>query len=510
MPRTTAPAGGKSRPGLYAAAVLLVAFAVMLGLGQQGNDADPEIRLDVAEEWVHLYPHTLSLSGSVSLGTRTARDAEVTWEALSGPGEVTFEGDGIEVQATFSDPGTYTLRVTATAGGSTASREVRVTVVIPAADYYVSPDGSDRNDGRTIDTPFKTIRKAASVVQPGDTVMLRGGVYNEYNVIDAWRRSGEPGKPITFMSYPGERAIVDGSHVQRDPRSSNPAAPELIRIVGLDWYVFDGIVFRNSAGRGLALEGSHHVVRNVVSHSNHSDGIYLSGSYNLVEDSMSFDNYSRSNGGDSADGIKITVGTGNVIRRFLAYDNSDDGIDIWDTTNTLVEYSAAFRNGRGSTGNGMGFKMGRAGLTSHSIIRFNVGFENRAINFTDNGGGGLQVYNNTSFGAGQFGFAVRGRTSVDPSLVANNISFRDTRGVLIDVEERGGQLPETHNNSWDLGIRDPRFVSLDPDSSDFLRLRPDSPAIDAGYDVGMPFLGEAIDLGAFEYTGFTQAVDGGR
>lgn len=35
--------------------------------------------------------------------------------------------------------------------------------------------------------------------------------------------------------------------------------------------------------------------------------------------------------------------------------------------------------------------------------------------------------------------------------------------------------------------------------SDFLRLAPDSDAIDAGMDVGLPFAGKAPDLGALEY-----------
>jgi len=505
--RLGAEGRASGRTGLYLAAVALVAFAVMLGSGQQGRE-EAELTLDVSPEWVHLYPHALSLGGSVLLGTREARGAEATWQVLSGPGDVVFAGEGLEVEATFGAPGTYRLLVTAEAGGRTASREVTVEVVVAEADYYVSPDGSDRNDGRSIDRPFRTIRRAAAVVRPGDVVLLRGGVYNEYNVADSWRRSGEPGAPITFKSYPGERAIIDGSHVQRDPRSPNPSAPELIRIVGLDWYVFEGITFRNSAGRGLALEGSHHVVRNVVSHSNHGDGIFLNGDYNIVEDSVSYDNFSRSNGGDSADGIKVVEGTRNVIRRFLAYENSDDGIDLWDSTNSLVEYSMAFRNGRGSTGNGMGFKMGRDGLTSHNVIRFNVAFENRSHNFTDNGGGGLQVYNNTSVGAGGFGFAVRGRPEVERSLVVNNISFRDGSGVLVDVERRGGQLPDSRNNSWDLGIDDPLFASLDPDSPRFLRLRPGSPAIDAGVDMGLPYVGAAMDLGAFESVASARADEG--
>ncbi len=500
MPQHAQRTRRKARLGLYVALAFAAVLSAMLVSGQPGP-AGGELTLDVDDEWVHLYPHALMLSGSVRLGSRAVTDAVVTWEALSGPGEVTFTGEGLDVEATFGEPGAYTLLVTAEAGGRTASREVTVNVVVAEADYYVSPDGDDRNDGRSIATPFRTIEKAASVVRPGDVVLLRGGVYYEYNTADSWRRSGEPGAPITFKSYPGERAIVDGSHVERPAWSKNPSAPELVRIVGLDWYVFDGITFRNSAGRGLALEGSHHVVRNVVSHSNHGDGIYLAGDGNLVEDSVSYDNFSRSNGGESADGINVDHGSGNVLRRVLVYENSDDGVDIWASTDTLVERSASYRNGRGAVGNGMGFKLGRSGVSSGNVVRFNVAFSNRAHNFTDNGAGGLKIYNNTSFDAGGFGFAVRGRPGIDRSLVANNISFDDAQGVLIDVETRGGQAPDSRNNSWDLGIEDPRFVSTDPQSQDFLRLRPDSPAIDAGIDIGLPFLGTAADLGAFEAQG---------
>jgi len=55
------------------------------------------------------------------------------------------------------------------------------------------------------------------------------------------------------------------------------------------------------------------------------------------------------------------------------------------------------------------------------------------------------------------------------------------------------------SNSWNLGIDDPGFASTDDTSGDFLRLAAGSPAIDAGTDVGLAFVGEAPDLGAYEY-----------
>src|SRR5690554_927559 len=129
---------------------------------------------------------------------------------------------------------------------------------------FVSTKGNDNNDGRSVDRPLRTITKAARTVRPGDVVQIRGGVYSEYNQANAWKTSGRPDAPITIMAYPGEEVIIDGSHV--GPNSSNPSAPQLIRLLDVDWYVIQDLTLRNSGGRGLALEGNNHVVRNVVSH----------------------------------------------------------------------------------------------------------------------------------------------------------------------------------------------------------------------------------------------------
>src|SRR5439155_1687081 len=45
------------------------------------------------------------------------------------------------------------------------------------------------------------------LLQAGETLVLRGGVY--YETIRC-SLSGTPDKPITIRSHPGERAIIDG------------------------------------------------------------------------------------------------------------------------------------------------------------------------------------------------------------------------------------------------------------------------------------------------------------
>ena len=53
--------------------------------------------------------------------------------------------------------------------------------LVTAQDYYVSDsNGSDNNSG-TIDSPYKTINKGISMVNPGGTVYVMDGVYQNNN-----------------------------------------------------------------------------------------------------------------------------------------------------------------------------------------------------------------------------------------------------------------------------------------------------------------------------------------
>jgi hypothetical protein len=78
-----------------------------------------------------------------------------------------------------------------------------------AATYYVSPRGNDGNtglgpeDGKSL----RTIQAAVNKMQPGDTCLVRGGVYRE---TVTFPRSGTADKPITIKPYRNEKALVSG------------------------------------------------------------------------------------------------------------------------------------------------------------------------------------------------------------------------------------------------------------------------------------------------------------
>src|SRR4030066_2396040 len=70
------------------------------------------------------------------------------------------------------------------------------------ATYYVSPTGNDANSG-LIGAPFRSIQKAATIVNPGDTVIVKDGTYTDTDGDDRivrLQRSGTSDKWITFRA----------------------------------------------------------------------------------------------------------------------------------------------------------------------------------------------------------------------------------------------------------------------------------------------------------------------
>ena len=376
----------------------------------------------------------------------------------------------------------------------------------------------------SFDAPFRSLRPAADRAQPGDTIYLRGGIYDDHDsggtAYYGVRISGTMDAPITVTSYPGERAIIDGHQHPQHPRRLDDgygaSSATLFRFIG-EHTVWEGITFRNSVGRGFYIVGNDNVFRDIVSHDNHSDGIYLQGSRNLLERIDSFNNYSISNGGMSADGLKMVDGgpillsnfgedaetRANVVRYARFWNNSDDGIDIWSSLDTLIEYTMAWSNGYGPTGHGMGFKLGNGGRNNGTVVRYSIGYDN-SHNFTTNGSTGVTFLNNTSWRPNNIGFDLRARSAPEDgsegtNYAYNNISYDASTPASVSAPTNPGPTPIHTHNTWNLDITDPRFVSLDPESPHFLTLDTASPAINAGIDVGLPYDGTAPDLGALDH-----------
>jgi S-layer homology domain len=83
--------------------------------------------------------------------------------------------------------------------------------VAGATDFYVSPTAGAGGNG-SLNNPWKlqTALDHPSVVQPGDTIWLRGGTYNSPPYTSTL--VGTSAAPIIVRQYPGERAIIDGNY----------------------------------------------------------------------------------------------------------------------------------------------------------------------------------------------------------------------------------------------------------------------------------------------------------
>jgi parallel beta helix pectate lyase-like protein len=82
--------------------------------------------------------------------------------------------------------------------------------------YYVdgsSPGGDDRGPG-TSERPFRSISRAAEVLQPGERVVIAAGIYRE--CVRPARGGSGPDKMISYEAAPGAVVIVKASEVLRD------------------------------------------------------------------------------------------------------------------------------------------------------------------------------------------------------------------------------------------------------------------------------------------------------
>ncbi len=105
--------------------------------------------------------------------------------------------------------------------------------------FYVSPSGNDAWSGSAADPkpdgsdgPFKTLAKGASVLEPGDTLRVRRGVYRETLVPP---RDGRPDAPITMEAHAGEEPILSGA----DPVSGWERAEGGLYGASLGWDLGD-------------------------------------------------------------------------------------------------------------------------------------------------------------------------------------------------------------------------------------------------------------------------------
>jgi hypothetical protein len=397
--------------------------------------------------------------------------------------------------------------------------------------FYVSPQGNDSNPG-SISKPFLTLNKAWSIIFPGDIVYMRGGTYSYNSTTTLLQdKSGTAVNPIKIWAYPGEKPVIDYSGVVFESQkigirlhNCNYIHLKGIRITSLvqpkDGTVNYGIILYNEVSNCIfeLMETDHIGGIGVVIADDCNNNLFLNCDSHHNEDSLSPVSYGGSDGFETGSNTAGHTSTNNVFRGCRAWWNSDDGWDLRQADGIYtIENCWSFWNGFipgtfNSAGNGEGFKLGgkTAPETTSTlrIVKYSLSFENRRVGFSPEpdepeNNLGVEVTNCVSYGNVEgmnFDYS-------NVSLLRNNISYKNTENYRI------GENCTHDHNSFDLpvAVSDDDFVSVSSKGADgpreadgslpkltFLHLTKGSDLIDAGVDVGMPYGGNAPDLGAFE------------
>jgi MYXO-CTERM domain-containing protein len=412
-----------------------------------------------------------------------------------------------------------------------------------AAEYYVSPSGSDSNAG-TQAAPFATLQKANNSAAAGDTIWMRAGTYSTTGQITLSKSGTSDTNRTKIWAYPGEVPILDFSNFSLASSTSDHPA---ITVTG-SWMHLKGLEI-GPAKVGASGSHSYSLLRTSGSASNNTfellnihngfgPGLFIDtgNGGNLILNCDSHGNYdiNGSQGdGQNGDGFGVhyqTSGPSTIIRGCRAWGDADDGYDlISQEVPVIVENNWAFRMGIGG-GNGNGFKMGSSKTGIRHLVQQNVSWSNASSGFYANhSSGGNTWYNNTSYNNGtQYNMlassfdssgAVTGTITLSGALahiMRNNIGYPNKNSNMGGVD--------TAFNSWDLGITPAAsdFASISdigcdgprevdgslPKACAMLHLTAGSKMIDKGTNVGLPYVGAAPDLGAYEYGAATGGSSG--
>lgn len=372
--------------------------------------------------------------------------------------------------------------------------------------YYIAATGNDTNNG-SVSAPWRTVTYAWSNSGGGDTVLIRGGTFVETQI---WLAAGRRGAGIEnsfwiLKNYPGEIPILTDTRIIIDD--------DYIRLQGLH---LTGTSFLQA----VSWSGLHEHIELIANDISGSPTVPISFIANkgLIEGN-------NIHPISATHGIYIMHGNSNIIRNNNVLGVNKYGIHIYDEnkydhpskiTNLLVENNTVTGSQSRSgiiisAGESIDFSIEIKGV----LIRNNVITKNAEDGITIRYYGTVRdvdIYNNTIFKNEVYGLRISAQ-DVDNINVKNNIfSFNDRN---INVSTSLDTFVISHNLYWhpsSIGsglidshavFKDPSFVNAEDGN---FHLRDGSPAIDTGVDIGIPYLGLAPDLGAYE-TGLSSTSD---
>jgi hypothetical protein len=318
------------------------------------------------------------------------------------------------------------------------------------------------NDGAQAASTTVTVSTTAQLesavknATAGTVIQVRGGTYYPTATLKS-TAGGTASNRITLQAHGSEKVKIDGSKL--------PAGSWLAGIYGSYWTV-QNLTFQKAPAQGFVVTSSTGgIFKNLVTADNGDSGFTLRGDNtvgNLVQNLDSHGNYDAAGHGQNADGIavKFGSGSGNRITGARLYNNSDDGLDLWQfSTPVTIEHSWAFGNGKNRwsdsafEGNGNGFKLGGGGVAVAHVVNNNAAWDNTLNGFTENSNtGAIALNRNTAYSNAQAGFYF----ATGKARLARNLAVSNKGGL-----SKLGSGTVSAANNWDSGVSTPAFKSTD-------------------------------------------------
>jgi hypothetical protein len=369
-----------------------------------------------------------------------------------------------------------------------------------ATNYYVAASGASDASSGSITAPFATLQKGISVLKPGETLFVRGGIYNQN--VDAAAFVFPSGtswtSTVNVKAYDriNEPVILRGNGF-----ALGPTTP--ISYIIIDGFVIDG-------GGIWISNGAHHIrVQNCELKNTYMNGIEifwgnnngLSSDYNEIINNYfhhigRYDGVGRPDvqaGYGRAHGLYVTT-SNNIIRGNTFHDIPEYAVHQWTASpkfadNNLIEGNKIWRTGLNTSRYGHVCCGGITASTGKgAVIRNNIVYDPMVNGIEVNSNClNCKVYNNTIYNTPGYGIYVfDGAVGVE---VRNNISI-STGGPVYHIR----QGPAVASNNLNAN---PGFVNLS--TWDFHLASTAVSAIDRGVYVGLSYLGSAPDIGAYEF-----------
>lgn len=327
---------------------------------------------------------------------------------------------------------------------TTQNQSIGVTVIANKGFYhnkviYVSPNGDYKGNG-SLEYPLDIYTAVDNVIE-GQTIVLLEGTYLLPKSLKIQRgMDGTADAPIKMIADPDAktRPVLDFQGLSAGI------------VHGGDYWYFYGFDVTRSADmqKGFQVSGNYNVLDNINTYYNGNTGIQISRyagtdlypdwpAYNLILNCTSYCNYDA--GFEDADGFaaKLTVGEGNVFDGCVAYNNADDGWDLYAKVETgsigsvTIKNCVAYANGfvpgiEGKTGNGNGFKLGGSSLSGKHQLINSYAFYNLAKGIDSNSCPDVIVTDCISYNNGSYNVALYTNAGANTDFKANGIiSFKD-------------------------------------------------------------------------------------